>query len=327
MTKRRILWLLAGVAAAHAAVSWLAGRRLASRLTSPRGLAPAPGRHEAFLDELRAAVPVAERLRFTGAWTSPVPLYAFFASPGDPAARPTLLFLHGKGGDATEWTPDVRRALDLGYNALAPDLRGHGGSGGYFFTYGLLEKEDLEHALEACREKFGLDPSRLGVHACSAGAVVALELAARHPEIRALWIESPYSDPRAMARRYLSAATGLPEPLLGLTARWAVRHAVAGIRRDLGASRSREGLERIDPVRSAGSVRMPAFLVYGARDRLVPPRFVRRLAEALPVGSVVWEAPGAGHCHHDDEAQKVARDEYVRRWTEFFGSHLPAIPA
>jgi len=315
--------LFGGAGGLYAAAKVAVPAERTRRLLSAHGLAPAPGRYDELFTSLRDSAGVLAPVHHEGSPRAPVPLWALFASPGNPEGRPTLLFLHGKGGDSTEWMPDALRALRVGYNVLLPDLRGHGRSGGDFFTYGFLEKEDLDEAVEACRLRFGLDPGRLGVHACSAGTVVALEFAARRSGVRALWIESPYSDPRAMARHYLSVATGIPGPLLALPARWAVRAAVARVRRELGEDRSREGLERVDPVRRARDLYPPVLLVYGERDRLVPPRFVRLLQGALPPGSGVWQAKGAGHCHHDDEAQKVAREEYEGRWTEFFSRHLP----
>lgn len=318
-----LLSVVSGAAAAYAGASYFAARRLARRLISAEGLRPAPARHAALLAGLRTAVPLAERVEHEGSPQSPVRLSLFFASPGDPAARPTILFLHGKGGDATEWEPDALRALRLGYNVLVPDLRGHGLSGGGVFTYGVLEREDLERAIAACAARFGVRPAALGVHGCSAGSLVALELAATHPSIRAMWIESLHSDPGVMARRYLSQATGLPEVLLALTARWAVRRATGELRRSFATSESNGGLERANPVRSAASLALPVVVVHGADDRLAPPRFARRVIEALPPGTVVWRVPGAGHCHHEDEAQRVARHDYERRWTEFFSRHLP----
>lgn len=315
--------LVGGAGGLYAAASALLARPLSRRLLSAQGLAPAPGRHNELFNSLRERATVLAPVRHEGSPRAPVRLWALFASPGNPEKRPTLLFLHGKGGDSSEWMPDALRAIEVGYNVLLPDLRGHGRSAGDFFTYGFLEKEDLDAAVEACRERFGLDPGRLGVHACSAGTVVALEFAVRRSGVRALWLESPYSDPRAMARHYLSVATGIPGPLLALPARWAVRAAVSRVRQELGEDPSRQGLEQVDPVRRARDLHTPVLLVYGERDRLVPPRFVRLLRGALPPGSGVWQAKGAGHCHHDDEAQNVGREEYERRWTEFFSRHLP----
>jgi hypothetical protein len=315
---------LSGVAAGLAWVggSWLAARRLSHRLISPQGLAPPTSNRQDLLAALRRRTPHVSELRHAGSPLAPDELQATFASPEHPAARPTILFLHGKGGNAAEWQPDALRALSLGYNVLLPDLRGHGESGGTFVTFGLLEKGDLQNAVDAACERFGIPADRLGVHSCSAGSSVALEFAAGRPEVKAVWLESPFADVRGMARHYLAVATGIPAPLLGLVTSFAVATAASRVRRDLGLARSAAGLERLDPLRAVSRVRAPVCLVYGRDDRLIPPRFATRLEQSLPPGSEVW-TPAAGHCHHEDEAEKVLPEEYARRWTEFFAKHLP----
>lgn len=248
---------------------------------------------------------------------------ATFASPGAPESRPTILFLHGKGGNASEWIPDAARALGLGYNVLLPDLRAHGRSGGTFFTLGFLEKEDLALTVSAAQDGFGIDPERIGIHSCSAGSSVALEFAADRPGIRAIWLESPFADSFAMARHYLSRATRVPAPLLDLTTRWAVRRAVLHVRKELGVGPG-GGLDRVDPMAAIARVTAPVLLVHGEEDWLVPPHFTQRLAAALPPHSAVWNVPGAGHCHHANEPEAVAKRAYARKWEEFFRAYLPA---
>jgi len=312
---------------AYVAGSYLAARVLAKRLVSPLGLGPAPGRHEDLLAALESSATVVANLRHRGSARLPVELAATFASPGDPEKRPTIVFLHGKGGDASEWEPDALRALRLGYNVLLPDLRGHGRSGGTFFTLGFLEKEDLALTLAAARDGFGCDADRIGIHSCSAGSSVALEFAAGRPGVRAIWLESPFGRPREMARQYLSQATRLPAPLLTLTSRWAVARAIARVRAELGidpATPASDGLEHVDPIRAASRVTAPVLLVHGEQDRLVPARFTRDLAAALPPRSAVWNVAGAGHCHHEDEPAAAAKLAYARKWAEFFGKYLPA---
>ena len=309
--------------AAYAAASWLGARALSRRLISAEGLAPPREEREELLRSLERSGALVADFRHPGSARDPVALAAVFASPRDPSTRPTILFVHGKGGSGAEWLPEALRALALGYNALLPDLRGHGESGGEFVTYGFLEKEDLASALAAAAERFGIDTERIGVHACSAGCAAALELAAGRESIRALWLESPFGEAGQMARHYLSLATGLPEWLLDLTARWAVRRASGHISEALGVTAQDVPPTFGDPLPALARVRGAVSLVYGAQDRLVPPRFVRRLEEALPPGSEIWKAPAAGHCHHDDEPAKVAAQEYGKRWRGFFGRHLP----
>lgn len=214
------------------------------------------------------------------------------------------------------------RALRRGYNVLLPDLRGHGRSRGDLFTLGLLEKDDLALALAAAGNAFGLDPERIGLHSCSAGSSVALEFAADRPGIRAIWLESPFADPREMARHYLARMTKVPAPLLALTTHWAIARAVARVRRELGVGPDGD-LERVDPLKAVARVTAPILLVHGDGDRLVPARFTLRLAAALPPHSAVWNVAGAGHCHHADEPAAKAKLAYARRWEEFFGTYMP----
>lgn len=321
--KAGIFSALAGGAIAYAGASWLAAEALSGRLISAKGLGPTTQRREDLLDALRRIGASVADFRHTGSARSPVRLAALFAAPAGGRSRATILFLHGKGGSSAEWEPDALRALQLGYALLIPDLRGHPPSEGEDFTYGFLEKEDLVNALSTARERFGIDPARLGIHGCSAGSTVALEFAGAGHPVRALWLESPYADHLQMARHYLSLATGLPSALLGLTTRWAVRRAAERVRRHLGIAGGEGSLEQVDPVRAAARVRAAVCLVSGARDRLVPPRFARRLADALPPGTIFW-SPAAGHCHHEDEPARVVAEDYERRWIGFFSRHLPA---
>jgi pimeloyl-ACP methyl ester carboxylesterase len=321
---RRLASLTAAGGAVYLGGSYLAARALARRLVSPEGFAPAPARHEDLLVALESAATVVANLRHRGSARLPVELAAIFASPGDPERRPTILFLHGKGGDASEWEPDALRALGLGYNVLLPDLRGHGRSGGSFFTFGFLEKDDLALTIAAARDGFGLDAERIGIHSCSAGSSVALEFAADRAGVRAIWLESPFGRPRAMARHYLSRTTRLPGPMLTLTSRLAVARAIARVREELGAGDGTDGLARVDPVRAIARVTAPILLVHGDGDRLVPARLTHALAAALPPRSAVWNVAGAGHCHHADEPEAVAKLAYARKWTEFFSTYMPA---
>jgi pimeloyl-ACP methyl ester carboxylesterase len=315
---------LLGGAGAYLAGSWLAGKALARLLISPEGLEPVRERREDLLTRLRESGASVVDFRYRGSRHDPVELAAVFACPPPPEVRrPTVLFLHGKGGAAAEWRPEALRALACGYAVLLPDLRAHGESRGEFFTYGLLEKDDLANAIEAARERFGLDPARLGLHACSAGSFPALEYASHSRGTRALWIESPYADAREMARHYLSLWTGLPAGLLGLTSRWAVASAVRQVRRQLDLPPGTPGLEAVDPIHAIQRIEAPVCLVYGERDELVPPGFVHRFEENLPPGSEIWKAENAGHCHHEDEPARVAAAEYDRRWRAFFSRHLP----
>ena len=286
-------------------------RSLAEILLSPVGLAPVTASTEAFRMAVAAAAGdagVVETLGHDCDPEEPARLVTLFASPGRPETRPTLLFLHGKGGGGAEWTKDAVRSLRLGFNVLVPDLRGHAPSTGARITCGIRETNDLLLLLDLARERFGVEAARLGIDGCSYGSLLALQLAAvRAPA--ALWLQAPFGDLRAMAVHYLHRATGLPRVLLEGPVRLLVRRIEKTEKLDLS---------RADPVAAARRVTCPTTVVHGETDALVPIRFSPRLYEALAGPKTFWRVPACGHCHHADEPQAVVPAEYERRWTEFF---------
>jgi pimeloyl-ACP methyl ester carboxylesterase len=243
----------------------------------------------------------------------PATLHAVFASRGRAATRPTILFLHGKGGSGTEWRRDAARALGLGWNILVPELRGHPPSTGSRITYGWFEKVDLGLLVAEAERRYGIDPARLGVDGCSMGALVALHFAATELSPAALWLQSPFGDMRRMAVHYAHRATLLPAWLLDLP----VRLAVSRIETKSGLP-----LSSVDPVAAARRVTCPTTVVHGEKDALVPIDFALPVFEALAGEKTFWRVPRCGHCHHADEPQAVLGAEYVRRWTAFFDRHL-----
>lgn len=322
MKAAKIAAIVVGTAGAvYIAGSWFLSRPLAAVLTSPSGLTPGTEHRKAFLDALWRHATIVGEFTHPGDPRDAVMIHSTFASPGDPGKRATILFLHGKGGNATEWLPDAVRALTAGFNVLIPDLRGSPPSGGKFITYGFLEKEDLRLGIQMATAKFEINPHRIGVHSCSAGSLVALQFVADNPDVRALWLESPFGEPVQMARHYLHLVTGLPEWSLHLVTRWAMGRAQEKVERALHAT-GPASWRIVDPVAAARQIHCPVELVYGEKDELVLPNFVPVLAQALPAGSIVWAAPGAGHCHHANEAEIVDHEEYVKRWTNFFTSKL-----
>ncbi|HEV8268316.1 MAG TPA: alpha/beta fold hydrolase [Thermoanaerobaculia bacterium] len=292
-------------------------RSLGDLLLSSTALGPPRESAAAFREAVReAAGPhgVVEDLEHDGCAKDPACLHAVFASPGDPARRATLLFLHGKGGRGAEWRPDAVRALRLGYNVLVPDLRGHSPSGGKRITYGFFEREDLELLVAEATSRFGVDPGRLGVDACSMGTLVALQFAAEIRSPRALWLQSPFGDLASMAIQYVHRATGLPRAVVTLP----TRLAVYLLERETSLP-----LASLDPVAAAGRVTCPTVVVHGDADLLVPIRFAPAVYEALKGPKSFWRAPRCGHCHHPDEPQAIRSKEYVARWTAFFSEHNP----
>src|SRR6202035_1680789 len=90
-------------------------------------------------------------------------------------SQPTIVLLHGAGFDHTAWALHSRWFAHHGYGVLAPDLPGHGRSGGA----PLAAIADMADWTAALLDAAGAATARLVGH--SMGSLIALETAARHP--------------------------------------------------------------------------------------------------------------------------------------------------
>ncbi|HET6793980.1 MAG TPA: alpha/beta hydrolase [Acidimicrobiales bacterium] len=234
-----------------------------------------------------------------------------------------VLLLHGQPGDGDDWSPVIgflrQRAESL--RLIAPDRPGYGRTGGR--ATGPLGNADF--AADLLRDR------RVGaavVVGHSFGAAVALALAERHPElVSGLVLVAPAGNRAALgAVDRLLAVPGVGEAVAfaGVRATGRVGQGMSGpLRHLLGPLTGAAGVpaERAagysawlgQPVWQAfaveqrgllaeteaiedglGTVTVPATVITGASDRIVPPAAARRLAEALPGGRLLTVAR-AGH--------------------------------
>jgi pimeloyl-ACP methyl ester carboxylesterase len=99
----------------------------------------------------------------------------FSATGGQPfdAAKPVVVFLHGAGCDRTSWMQLGRWSAHHGWSVLAPDLPGHGRSGGAALTSIEAMVDWTEQLLAA------VNVARAALVGHSMGGAIALEVAAR----------------------------------------------------------------------------------------------------------------------------------------------------
>jgi pimeloyl-ACP methyl ester carboxylesterase len=223
-------------------------------------------------------------------------------------ARATILFVHGAGMDHSVWPLQARHFAYRGWNALAVDLPGHGRSGGELLGTIPAMADWLADLIPALR-----DPAaHLVGH--SMGALIGLDLAARHPE-RIAGLALLGAAPRMPVHPSLLEAAARPEPLAAelicdwgfgpaghfgghkAPGSWMLGHALrllgtsSGPRlyADLAACNAYdEGLD------AAAKVRCPTLVVAGAADRMTPARHAAKLAEAIP-GARLVTLPACGH--------------------------------
>jgi pimeloyl-ACP methyl ester carboxylesterase len=236
-------------------------------------------------------------------------LPGFAATGGRPWSRAaeTIVFVHGAGMDHTVWSLPARHFAHAGRAVLAPDLPGHGRSGGA----ALADIGAMADWLIACLD--GLEVARAALVGHSMGALIALEAAARRPErvarlalfggaprmpVHPSLLGAARDDP---ARAHAMIAGwghgrrgrigGHPGPGLwarGGTVTLLARAGAGVLAGDLAACNGYDGAA------AAAKVRCPTLVVIGAEDRMTPPREGRALVAAI-AGARLVEVPRAGH--------------------------------
>ena len=222
---------------------------------------------------------------------------------------PLLVFLHGASQDRTLWSLQTRYFAHHGRSVLAPDLPGHGGSGGD----PLPDVPAMAEWTGRLIESAGFDSAALVGH--SMGALIALELAASRPDFvtrialtgaaAALQVhprlqDSADKDERRAHEMIMgwslsgkSFRGGHPTPGLwmhGHLLQVSLNAPGAVLAGDLRACHRYE-----DGLAAATKLECPVLVIAGAEDRMVDRQSAQQLLGALgDRGSIVTIA-GAGH--------------------------------
>jgi pimeloyl-ACP methyl ester carboxylesterase len=111
-----------------------------------------------------------------------------------------VLALHGTGSNRLGVARHARLLAGHGYGVLALDLRGHGESGGRSTSVPWRLDDDLDAALDWLEARPDVHGGRIGALGVSLGGEVALQLAARRTDLRAVVAEGVMGGPVADAR-------------------------------------------------------------------------------------------------------------------------------
>ena len=221
---------------------------------------------------------------------------------------PTIVLLHGAGFDHTTWALHSRWFAHHGFGVLAPDLPGHGRSGGP----PLATISDMADWTAALLDAAGVATARLVGH--SMGSLIALETAARHPDkVSALSLIGTAAT-MTVGPDLLKAAEANDHAAIDMVSIWGL-----GFQAELGGSLApglwmhygaQRVLEQCRPgvlfddlsacnayqgaLAAAAQIKVPATLILGERDLMTPARAGKALAAALPNSRTVVLS-GAGH--------------------------------
>lgn len=224
---------------------------------------------------------------------------------------PNALAIHGAAMDRSVWTLLEAWLDEAGFGLNAVDLAGHGAND----APAPACIEAMADALAAGLEAAGTPPAPVIGH--SMGALVAMELARRHPDRVLSLILLGVARPMTVNPDLIDLAERAPGEAAGLMARWAhaksapPTHAAAT---EAMVSRARPGVlasdlracaaYEMDPAIAALRA-MPVGLILGESDRMTPLAGGRALAGALGTGAV-RELAFAGHMTMIDRPRETA---------------------
>lgn len=239
-----------------------------------------------------------------------------------------VLFLHGASQDRTLWALQQRWFSHHGWSVLAPDLPGHGLSGGEVID----SIEDMADWVNELIAEAGFKAAAIVGH--SMGSLIGLELAGTRPELVTKLVlsgaasalpvgdvlQGPADGNERRAHEMIldwtlapqSAKGGHPTP--GLWMAGHLLHTSLNNEDDVLATGLRacnlyeKGLVR------AAAVQCPTLVMAGTADRMVNRKLTDELVEALGDHGSVIQVDGAGHA-----AMVEQPDEVLDALIEFLG--------
>jgi len=247
--------------------------------------------------------------------------YSYTGGKGFNPEQPTIVFLHGAQNDHSVWALQSRYFAHHGWNVLAPDLPGHGRSGGNALTsveamadwvLALLDAAECKHAL-------------LVGH--SMGSLIALETAHRAPDRVSGLALLGTTWPMKVSDNLLAASKDALQSAIDMVNIWshtgplarpacpAPGFSVTGMSRRLMqrlAERNPADLFHTDfsacnayanGGTAAAGIDCPTLFVLGARDVMTPPRSAQALTSAVRHGKIV--TVDAGHAMMAEQPDAV----------------------
>lgn len=250
------------------------------------------------------------------------------AAPDSPdgLTRPVIVFCHEFSANRHSAGRYAHFLQEAGFRIFTFDFRGHGDSPtpeGYVSRLWVTEAErlDLRAALNYLHGREDVNDDAMGLFGISRGGVVALCGAVEDSSVKVVVTDGAYSAHRTMCKYMRKWVPRFAR------VRWVYRNYPDWFYRALGwlaikFSELRMHTRVASLEKALGKLRVAALLIYGERDDYLDVTQAKHLAGLNPEFVQLWVIPGVGH---NAAVVKVA-DEYHRRLTDFFTTHLNASP-
>lgn len=206
-------------------------------------------------------------------------LHAELLENPEPSSK-YIILSHGYTDNRYGSLKYVQMYLDLGYNCIIYDLRGHGENKPTFTTYGTCEGADLNALIRDTRARYdGI--TQLGLHGESLGAATTVSALGYKPEVDFAVADCGFADIMGVLKNGYRQAH-VPAFLADLA--------------DVGGRfRYHHALKDMRPVDALGENTVPVLFLHGAEDSFILPENSERMAQRTRGYSEVVVIQGAGH--------------------------------
>lgn len=242
--------------------------------TTPKNLGAADYREVSF--------PSTDGVRLSG-WYVP--------APAESSRRMTVIFAHGLFRSRQEV---LHRAIDInkrGYSVMLFDLRNHGDSGKSPCSFGYLERQDVEGAIQFVRT-ISQPGERIVAYGVSMGAAATLLAAAETDDVAGVISDSTFLSFDDVVRTHAGLLFKYVPPL-----KYPLSYEFVAI------TDWRLGInsDNFDLRKAVKKISEPILFITGSADRRMPSWISYELAKlASNPKTQVWQVPDAGHGHAYD---------------------------
>ncbi|MBR0407057.1 MAG: alpha/beta fold hydrolase [Clostridia bacterium] len=243
-------------------------------------------------------------------WYDPLPKQDYTVSGGDgyalhvqflknpvPSDR-YILISHGYTDNRFGAMKYAKMYLDLGFNVIAYDLRGHGENEPTFCTYSARESMDLNALIQDSRGRYP-DAKVFGLHGESLGAATSIAVLKYKPDVDFVVADCGFSEIASVLAGGLKAmhVPGLFVNVASLCAKMKFGYSYQDMR----------------PIDSLKDNTVPILFIHGEKDDFILPAHSEAMRNATQGYSELHLIPGAGHA-----ASILTAPEQYRQYVEAF---------
>lgn len=204
-----------------------------------------------------------------------------------------IILSHGYTDNRMGSLKYVKMYLQLGYNCIIYDLRGHGENASTITTYGMREGKDLNALIKDTRKRYS-DLTVLGLHGESLGAATTISSLQYKPDVDFVVSDCGFADIENVLKDGYRKAH-VPVFLVDLA--------------DVGARlRYHVSIKKMRPIEALKNNQVPILFIHGQDDAFIDSSNSKRMADADSGYHEYYEIPTAGHA----ESIFVAPKDYQK---------------